>query len=77
MREGLQVQELGAEGAGVDVEGAGGRGAEREGLREEVVVGLRAEEFFSWGGVLGGGVGGGGGVAAGEVADGGPDVVRA
>lgn len=62
--EGLELEEFGAEGAGVDCEGAGGGGARGEGFGEEVVV-------YGGGGVLWwwwfGGVGVGGRVAMGQV----------
>ena len=60
MGEGLELEEFAAEGAGVDCEGAGGRGAEGEGAGEEVVVDWRGGFLGGWGG--GGGGGGGGAV---------------
>ena len=57
------MEEFAAEGARVDWEGAAGRGAEGEGLGEEVVV-------DGCGGFLGGRVGGGGGGGGGAVGEG-------
>lgn len=52
VREGLQLEELLAEEAGVDCEGAGGGRARGEGFGEEFVVALGPEGFFAGSGVL-------------------------
>ena len=63
--EGLELEEFGAEGPGVDCEGAGGGGAGGKGAGEEVVVyGGGGFLWWRWWWFGGGGIGGG--VAKGE-----------
>ena len=62
--EGLELQEFFTEGAGVDYEGAFGRGAGGKRFWEEVVIYWGGRSLRWWFG----GVGIGGGVATGEVA---------